>query len=126
VIELKKNNKGFTLIELLAVIVILIAIMLVAIPSIMSSMERSKDKQYEAVKSIIEAKAELYVSDHKNDFKTTNTVTVETLKNEGLLTEKDLMDPRNNNIIINGYVTVTVTQSTSGGYIYTYEFTEAQ
>ena len=123
---MKKNNKGFTLIELLAVIVILIAIMLVAIPSIMSSMERSKDKQYEAVKSIIEAKAELYVSDHKNDFKTTNTVTVETLKNEGLLTEKDLMDPRNNNIIINGYVTVTVTQSTSGGYIYTYEFTEAQ
>ena len=123
---MKKNNKGFTLIELLAVIVILIAIMLVAIPSIMSSMERSKDKQYEAVKSIIEAKAELYVSDHKNDFKTTNTVTVETLKNEGLLTEKDLMDPRNNNITINGYVTVTVTQSASGGYIYTYEFTEAQ
>ena len=38
----KMNNKGFTLIELLAVLVILVVIMSIAIPSITSSVERSK------------------------------------------------------------------------------------
>lgn len=41
----KLNNKGFTLIELLAVLVILIAIMSIAIPSISSSLDRTKEKQ---------------------------------------------------------------------------------
>ena len=39
------NKKGFTLVELLVVIVILGVIMSIAIPSITSSIERSKDKQ---------------------------------------------------------------------------------
>ena len=39
---MKLNNKGFTLVELLAVLAILITILLVAIPSITSSLSRSE------------------------------------------------------------------------------------
>ena len=56
----KLNNKGFTLVELLAVLVILIAIMSIAIPSISSSLERSKSKQDTAKQKILESAAELY------------------------------------------------------------------
>lgn len=60
------NNKGFTLIELLAALVILTAIMAIAIPSISSSLERSKTKQDDAKKKILISAGELYVTDHKN------------------------------------------------------------
>lgn len=62
----KLNNKGFTLVELLAVLVILIAIMGIAIPSISSSLERHQKKQNEARYQLIESSAELYVTDNKN------------------------------------------------------------
>ncbi|MBQ8681748.1 MAG: prepilin-type N-terminal cleavage/methylation domain-containing protein [Bacilli bacterium] len=60
------NRKGFTLVELLAVLVILVAIMGIAIPTISSSLERTKNKQNEARYKVIESAAELYVTDHKN------------------------------------------------------------
>lgn len=62
----KLNNRGFTLVELLAVLVILIAIMGIAIPSISSSLERTKDRQNKARYKIIESAAEQYVTDYKN------------------------------------------------------------
>lgn len=64
--KMKKNNKGFTLIELLAALVILTAIMSIAIPSISSSLERTKVKQDATKKKLLESAAELYVTDHKN------------------------------------------------------------
>lgn len=62
----KLNNKGFTLVELLAVLVILVAIMGIAIPTISSSLERTKAKQNEAKHRILESAAEQYVTDYKN------------------------------------------------------------
>lgn len=62
----KFNNKGFTLIELLAVLAILIAISSISIPSILSSLERTKDKQNESRFQIIETAASQYVTDNKN------------------------------------------------------------
>lgn len=64
--RIKNDNKGFTLIELLAALVILTAIMSIAIPSISSSLERTKVKQDDTKKRILESAAELYVTDHKN------------------------------------------------------------
>ena len=67
VMRYKLNSDGFTLIELLAVFVILIAIIGIAIPSISSSVERSKVKQDEARKKVLESAASLFVNSHKND-----------------------------------------------------------
>ena len=63
----KLNNKGFTLIELLAVIVILVAISSISIPSILSSLERTKEKQNNSRYKIIETAASQYVLEHKNE-----------------------------------------------------------
>ena len=87
----KLNNKGFTLVELLAVLVILIAIMSIAIPSISSSLERSKDKQDNAKKKLLASAAELYVTDHKNSIDesvTTCSITIKELK-EGNYIDED-------------------------------------
>lgn len=64
----KINNKGFTLIELLAVVVILLAITVVAIPSINSLIERNKEKRNASQYDIIESYAELYYNEHKNSY----------------------------------------------------------
>lgn len=68
--DMKKiNNKGFTLVELLGVIVVLLAIMLVAIPSIASTYEKNKQKIDKQKKQNIISAAEIYVSVHlKSDF----------------------------------------------------------
>lgn len=91
----KLNNKGFTLIELLAVLVILIAIMSIAIPSISSSLDRTKEKQSNAKKKIIESAAELYVTDHKNNIIITSGncyIDVQTLVDEHYLSSDELKD----------------------------------
>ena len=91
----KLNNKGFTLIELLAVLVILIAIMSIAIPSISSSLDRTKEKQSSAKKKIIESAAELYVTDYKNKIIITSGncyIDVQTLVNEHYLSSDELKD----------------------------------
>lgn len=61
------NNKGFTLVEVLAVLVILVAIAAIAIPTITSSMERTKEKQNDAKKEMLASYAEEYVEDNKNE-----------------------------------------------------------
>ena len=54
------SNKGFTLVELLAVLVILIAILSVAVPSVISTVERNKQKDLEQKKKIIISAAETF------------------------------------------------------------------
>lgn len=53
--NMKLNKKGFTLVELLTVMVILVTILLIAIPSITSSLSRSEKKQLDAKKDAIKA-----------------------------------------------------------------------
>ena len=89
----KMDNKGFTLVELLAVLIILIAIMSIAIPSISSSLERSKDKQNEARKKVLESAAELYVTDHKNNIENNSCcISLEELKSENYIDEDATKD----------------------------------
>lgn len=101
---MKKNNKGFTLVELLAVLVVLITILLIAIPSITSSIERNKQKMLEKKYDMIEAAAESYVNLYKNSldyskFKSGNCgISIDKLKNVGLLTDEDLKDADNKDI----------------------------
>ena len=96
---MKINNKGFTLIELLAVLVILTAIMGIVIPNVSSSLERSKNKQDDSKKKLMESAAEIYVSDHKNRIYSNMTGTscnikVSTLFEEGLITKETLTNSK--------------------------------
>lgn len=98
----KLNKKGFTLIELLAVLVILVVIMTIAIPSITSPVERSKDKQKNLKIELIISAAELYADRHKNS--SSGYITIENLIADGLLTIDEIKDPSNESKTLCGYV----------------------
>ena len=101
----KLNKRGFTLIELLAVLVILVVIMAIAIPSVTSSIERSKQKEYDAKVKLIVSAAELYFDKHRNtyplssDDRTIYQVNISKLIEEKYLTEEEAKDPFTNNRI---------------------------
>lgn len=114
----KINKKGFTLIELLVVIVILIVIMSIAIPSVTSSIERSKDKQKKQVIKLVESSAELYYDSHKNSGVT--EITIPDLIDNGYLTKAEAKDPFYEKRTVCGYVSVV---SDANG-IKTFTFTE--
>lgn len=100
----KMNRKGFTLVELLVVLVILVVIMSIAIPSVTSSIERSKQKQKDSKIEIIESAAELYMDRHKNTIEIDSSIiTIEDLICDGLLTEEQAKDPFNEKYTLNGY-----------------------
>ena len=87
------NRKGFTLIELLAVLVILGIIAVIAIPTINSSMQRTKAKQNERRKDLILSAAESFVSDNMNyiysniNNESSCYISVSTLKDKRYLTD---------------------------------------
>lgn len=88
------NNKGFTLIELLGVIVILVVILLVAIPSINSTLERRKIKDIELKKQAIVSASEIYASsshyfDYDGYLKGLCGVSIDDLYYSNLITEEE-------------------------------------
>lgn len=97
------NKKGFTLVELLVVIVILAVIMSIAIPSITSSIERSKDKQKTQIIKLIESAGELYVDRHKNTVNQ-GQITLDKLISDGLITKEEMKDPFNEKRTLCGYL----------------------
>ena len=62
----KLNNRGFTLVELLAVLVILISLMVVIIPAVSDTLGRSKEKQDEKNRKMLESAAESFITDNKS------------------------------------------------------------
>lgn len=118
----KMNRKGFTLIELLAVLVILAVIMTIAIPSVTSSIERSRDKEKNMKIKLIESEAELYID--RNNVSTV-TLTIPTLINAtgSTLRASDITDPNNSKRTLCGTVTCqnrtcTFTENTSNESTY--------
>ena len=114
----KINKKGFTLIELLVVIVILIVIMSIAIPSVTSSIERSKDKQKKQVIKLVESSAELYYDSHKNSGVT--EITIPDLIDNGYLTPAEAKDPFYEKRTVCGSVSI----ETNANGIKTFKFNE--
>jgi len=106
IIVRKLNRKGFTLVELLVVLVILVVIMSIAIPSITSSMERSKQKQKNSKIELLESAAEIYVDRHRNTHNGSSTyvITIKSLICDNLLTKEQVKDPFNENYTLSGYV----------------------
>ncbi len=92
-------RRGFTLVELLGVIVILGILALVAIPTINTALNSSRQKAYDEQVSTIEDTARTYMS--KNSLKLPSQtegsscgVSVQTLQQEGLLTADDIENPK--------------------------------
>lgn len=101
------NKKGFTLVELLVVLVILVVIMSIAIPSVTSSIERSKQKQKDSKIELIESAAEIYVDRRKNHFNdgaSEYTISIRELICDNLLTKEQVKDPFSENYTLGGYV----------------------
>mgnify|MGYP005804623309 CR=1 FL=1 len=103
---MKLNNKGFTLVELLAVLAILITILLIAIPSITSSLSRSEQKEIEAKKQLITSTIEIEMDKNMCFYKklidSTCGLAVEDLAENGWITDDIAKD--NNGNYIKGYV----------------------
>jgi len=116
----KLNNKGFTLVELLAVLVILVAIMGIAIPSISSSLERTEDKQNQARYQVLESYAELYVADNKNAIyqklgtNSSCAILIQTLIDDGVATAEEAEDVDGNSL--SGHYIIF--DKTNGTYLY--------
>ena len=105
---MKLNKKGFTLVELLAVLVILVVIMTIAIPSVASSIERSKNKQRNAKIELVVSAAELYVDRRKNSYgDSAHIITLNEIICDGLLTKEQAKDPLDETYTLSGYVLFT-------------------
>lgn len=99
------NNKGFTLVEVLAVLVILTIIISIAIPSISSSIGRSKSTQNAIRYNFLENKAEEYVGDNKSEVINSLTggvnecyIEISTLISKGYVSEKEAKDSDGNSL----------------------------
>ncbi len=94
-------KKAFTLIELLGVLIILAVIALITFPIIDNLLTSSRQQAYQrSVEGILEA-AKLYVTG-ESDFPSNDIkkIDLQTLINSGLLEDKDIIDPRNNEDMI--------------------------
>lgn len=117
------NNRGFTLVELLVVIVILIAIVSLAIPSITSSMERSKDKINSGKLEVLGSAGELYISSKNRGklsdyYKGDCYVTLSELKDGGYISDEEMEDANGEvfgeHVYRDKYNDVYVTSDSSG------------
>jgi len=84
---MKLNKKGFTLVELLVVIIILLAIMLVALPNINNTLEKSKNRDKDKAEELIIQGALMYAND--NDITVSTSIPLSTLVNDGYITKKE-------------------------------------
>ena len=92
-----KNGKGFTLVELLAVIVVLAIVLIIAVPGVLSIINKAKNSAYDRQIDMIKEAARLYVTEKGETLNWQNeTVYVleSQLKENGNL-ESKIIDPRN-------------------------------
>ena len=99
----KIHRKGFTLVELLVVLVLIAIIMTIAIPSVTSSIERSKEKQKNSKIELIESAAELYIDRHKNSLASNASIKIKDLICDDLLSKEQAKDPFNESYTLSGY-----------------------
>lgn len=133
------NKKGFTLIELLAVIVVLGVVLLLAMPSILDSINASRDSSYKILIGNIKTAAETYYQEceygdlsDKNKYgdyacaidNNTINITIEDLANTGFLKVNDtkevagkevkvVLNPKNNADMSDCQIKITKVKETN-------------
>lgn len=100
---MKKN--GFTLVELLATIAILCMTISIVVVQVDKNIKQANDFGNEMQIEAIESAAIIYAEEYKNNLsnieeKKVDTVSLETLINQGLLYEKDVKNIDKTNIIV--------------------------
>lgn len=120
-------KNGFTLVELLAILAVLGVILLVSVPSIVSTNQKLKQQDYERYVNNIENAAEIYVEAHSDreeyaELKVTKnktlTISTDTLITSGVI-QGTLKNPKTNVQLTeeDGFVTV---RNENGTLKYTY------
>ncbi len=120
-------KNGFTLVELLAILAVLGVILLVSVPSIVSTNQKLKQQDYERYVNNIENAAEIYVEAHSDreeyaELKATKnktlTISTDTLITSGVI-QGTLKNPKTNVQLTeeDGFVTV---RNENGTLKYTY------
>ena len=118
---MKKN--AFTLSELLGVIVILAALALLILPTVTNMTKKSRDKAHEEQKIRLIDASKKWALDNLNLLSENDTtiVKLDTLINSGFLSEKDIVDPRNSSVKLQGCIKIEYTQNYSQ---YQYEYND--
>lgn len=92
------NNKGLTLIELILTVTIMLIITIIAVPTSIQFIKRSKTQQYSTLESQILSAASKYYIKHKD----TKCIELNNLVNdidEKYLDGSNIIDPRDNSIL---------------------------
>ncbi|MCM1370924.1 MAG: prepilin-type N-terminal cleavage/methylation domain-containing protein [Clostridium sp.] len=114
--------KAFTLIEMMAVIIVLGIILLITVPKISDSIKRSEESLYKEQVSQIEKISRNWGVSNSNLFSENEPyyLSLDTLKSEGLLEEKDLISPIDDSVM-NGCVVIEFNENYNQ---YTYNYNE--
>ncbi|MDD2625782.1 MAG: prepilin-type N-terminal cleavage/methylation domain-containing protein [Tenericutes bacterium] len=118
------NKKGFTLIELLSIIVVIGIILAIVVPSVVDTINDSKEKAYNTTIESVKAAAESYLNFSFETFKSQFSspgyveITVEELIDEGFL-PAEIKSPLTKQPLTG---TVTITKLSENNYVY--EFNE--
>ena len=120
------KQKGFTLIELVMVILVLGIIAIIAVPAVNSIIKDSKEKAYNSQIKMIEDTARTYMSSHSLELPSQSSgssecITVVKLKENGLLSNDDIINPKNKNETFDGAVKVSW-----NGSKYVYKYSESK
>ena len=117
-----KKIKGFTLVELIAVVAILGLIALVVYPAIASVIRNSRESAYNDQVAVIEKAAKTWSLKHANilpDDGSVYRLPVDTLVNEGYISNDEIKDPRHSSENLKGNVEIKY-DSSKKQFIFTY------
>lgn len=97
------NNKAFTLIELLAVVTILLALILIITPKVINQLESSENiTEKEQINTLINV-TKIYTNQNTSklpDENETTIITIEELKQSGLINKDQILNPKTKEEII--------------------------
>lgn len=124
--DFMQNKRGFTLIEVMGVILVLALVLLVTAPTLLKSIKKGEEKQYDAFLEDLYLATESYIQSNKDQYKELLTIggtigiNIETLQNENLI-KHTLKNPNTGeDVTKQSYVEITVKSDGT----YTYRFVD--
>lgn len=117
-------KKGFTLVEMMGVIVLLAIVGMIVFPEVNKVIKNSRAKLYdEQIGNLIKVTKEyvLYNTELLPEVGQTSCISLDDLKVSGKISSDDIIDPRDREQIIDGFIVITYSEDYNQ---YNYEFNE--